>query len=101
ELEAARVVTTAIVNGEPQTAVELVEGVNRHRFGEGLEPVEQLWLAGQINTHLAELKGVQDVDYGSLPPPEPPKIINDDSSSSSSSLTSSTTGEQYDSDAWR
>jgi hypothetical protein len=31
QLTGARVITTIIVNGEPQTAIEVVEGVNKYR----------------------------------------------------------------------
>lgn len=30
------------------------EGINRHVFGEGLNPLEQEWLAEVINNHLGE-----------------------------------------------
>ena len=40
------------VNGAPQYQLVLQEGINRHVFGEGLDPVEQEWLAGVINEHL-------------------------------------------------
>ncbi len=32
----------------------LQEGINRHVFGEGLNPLEQEWLAEVINEHLGE-----------------------------------------------
>lgn len=31
------------------------EGINRHVFGEGLNPLEQEWLAAVINEHLGGL----------------------------------------------
>ncbi|KXZ55099.1 hypothetical protein GPECTOR_3g253 [Gonium pectorale] len=79
-LTAARVVTIAFINGNPQTAIEILEGANRYRMGEGLETVEQQWLVQEINDTIADLKG-QDVDYESLPPPEMPRILNDDNTS--------------------
>ncbi len=31
DLRGARVITTVFVNGEPQTAIELIEGIRKHR----------------------------------------------------------------------
>lgn len=36
DLSGARVVTTVVVNGVPRTAVELVAGVKKYRWGGGL-----------------------------------------------------------------
>lgn len=33
---------------------QLQEGINRHVFGEGLNPLEQEWLAEVVNEHLGE-----------------------------------------------
>eukprot|EP00198_Chlamydomonas_reinhardtii_P000872 XP_001690207.1 predicted protein [Chlamydomonas reinhardtii] len=76
DLSGARVVTTAFINGVPQTAIEVLAGVNRHRFGEGLEMVEQQWLVQEINDQIAELQG-RDLDLSALPPPDMPQVVND------------------------
>eukprot|EP00887_Chlorella_sp_A99_P006661 scaffold3.g6661.t1 len=74
DLSGARLSVGAIVNGQPQYQLELLEGafgcstmghscstmargagapcVNRYMLAEGLPPVEQEWLAGVINDHL-------------------------------------------------
>lgn len=52
DLGRARVVTSALVNGVPQTHVELAEGVRKHVLAEALSTVEQQWLAAQINEHI-------------------------------------------------
>lgn len=44
--------TGSVVNGVPQTHIELEEGVRKHMFGEALSTVEQQWLAAQINEHI-------------------------------------------------
>ncbi|KAG2493916.1 hypothetical protein HYH03_007852 [Edaphochlamys debaryana] len=77
ELTAARVVTTAFINGVPQTCIEILAGVNRFRFGEGLETVEQQWLVGEINDHIAAVQG-RELDLDALPPPDMPRVLNDD-----------------------
>lgn len=46
-----------IVNGVPRHAVEIVAGVNKYRFGESLELVEQEWIASEINGFLEERRG--------------------------------------------
>jgi hypothetical protein len=74
DLRAARVVTVMIVNGEPKTAIELVEGVDVHRFGEGLTTVEQQWLVQEINARVADVAGGQ-VDMEALPAPKAPKVV--------------------------
>lgn len=43
-----------VVNGQPQYQLVLTEGINRHVFGEGLNPLEQEWLAEVINEHIGE-----------------------------------------------
>ena len=52
DLGRARVVTSALVNGAPQTHIELAEGVRLHVMGEALSTVEQQWLAAQMNDHI-------------------------------------------------
>lgn len=46
-----------MVNGAPQYQLVLQEGISRHVLGEGLDPLEQEWLAGVINEHLGEASG--------------------------------------------
>jgi hypothetical protein len=50
----------------PAGQVELVEGVNKHVVGEGLDIVEQQWLVSQINDFL-EATGGEPI---TLPPAE-------------------------------
>lgn len=52
DLGRARVVTSPLVNGVPQTHIELAEGVRKHVLGEALSTVEQQWLAAQMNDHI-------------------------------------------------
>lgn len=49
DLSKATIITTMIVNGVPQTAIEISEGVRKHVFGENLARIEQQWLASEIN----------------------------------------------------
>lgn len=49
--------TSAIVNGTPQTCIELTEGVRTLVFGEGLTRIEQEWLTDEINNVLGNLSG--------------------------------------------
>jgi hypothetical protein len=45
-------------NPEPCHAqIELIEGVNKHVFGEGLDVVEQQWLVSEINGWLEGSRG--------------------------------------------
>lgn len=81
-LRGARVVTTVIVNGVPRTALEVVEGLNRYRLGEGLQRLEQEWLAGEINQLLAEQRG-GSLDPDSWPAAEEPKRVDDRDSDTS------------------
>lgn len=37
--------------------IELIEGVNKHVFGEGLDVVEQQWLVSEINGWLEGSRG--------------------------------------------
>ena len=39
------------------TQIELIEGVNKHVFGEGLDVVEQQWLVSEINGWLEGSRG--------------------------------------------
>jgi hypothetical protein len=57
DLTGARVVTTVVVNGMPQTAVELVAGVKKYRFAESLDVLEQEWLVSEINSFLEVRRG--------------------------------------------
>lgn len=75
DLAGARVVTTIIVNGDPQTAVELVEGVNTYRFGEGLQLAEQEWIVAQINDHIASIRGAEPM-MSDMPPLPTPRVVN-------------------------
>jgi hypothetical protein len=63
-----------VVNGEPRTAIEVVEGVEVHRFGEGLSSVEQQWLVQEINRRLEEAAG-GELDLGALPAPSAPRVV--------------------------
>lgn len=36
QLTGSRVVTVALINGVPQTAIEIVEGVNKYRWAEAM-----------------------------------------------------------------
>ncbi|KAF5832434.1 kinase-like domain-containing protein [Dunaliella salina] len=76
DIQGARIITSVIVNGVPQTVIEVLEGIRKHRFGEGLELMEQQWLVQEINSHVEALGSTVDVD--SLPPPEAPAVFNDD-----------------------
>lgn len=77
QLRGARVITTLIVNGEPQTAIEIIEGVRTLRFGEGLQLSEQQWLVCEINQQLEAMRG-EPVDYAAFPMEEMPETIRDD-----------------------
>jgi hypothetical protein len=48
------------------------QGVNKHRFGEGLELAEQRWLVSEINNHLESVRGVE-VDFAKMPEPDMPE----------------------------
>ncbi len=61
----------------PRTAIELVEGVNRHRFGEGLDPMEQEWLAGEINAHIEQSSGRAPAAED-MPPEDRPAVYDED-----------------------
>lgn len=81
DLIGARIVTTMFVNDQPQTAIELIEGVRKHRFGEGLELPEQQWLVSEINQHLESVRGAP-VDYDAFPQVEVPRNVRDDNTTS-------------------
>lgn len=51
-LQGVQVRTEMVVNGEPQTVLQLTEGVNKYAFGAGLSNVEQQWLAAEIKAFL-------------------------------------------------
>jgi hypothetical protein len=77
DLVGARIVTTMVVNGVPRTAVELVEGVRKHRFGEALDPAEQRWIVAEVDAFLAGRRG-RDVREGDFPAADPAEVIVDD-----------------------
>jgi hypothetical protein len=79
DVKAARMVTTVIQDGVPQTAMELVVGEKVVRMAEGLSQDEQEWLVNQVNKHIELLQG-QPVEFENLPSIPFPKIINDTSS---------------------
>eukprot|EP00955_Chlamydomonas_euryale_P053785 355617-Chlamydomonas_euryale.AAC.6 len=82
DLLGARVITTIIVNGEPQTAIEILEGVRKWRFGEGLQLAEQQWLVSNINEQLSQMRGAP-VDYDAFPLEDVPEYVRDDTSRTS------------------
>jgi len=43
-----------VVNGEPQTVLQLTEGVHKYAFGAGLSNVEQRWLVAEIREFLQD-----------------------------------------------
>lgn len=65
DLDEAKVVVDAWVNGEPVTTLRLVEGITEHVVAIGLARKEQDWLVGIINDSLRDLK------TAALPPPPP------------------------------
>jgi len=54
DLSGAAMQVMGYVNGQPQGQLVLREGVESYSFGEGLDPLEQQWLASVINAHLGE-----------------------------------------------
>jgi eukaryotic-like serine/threonine-protein kinase len=56
DIQGARVVTTAYMNGEPVTGLVLDEGIRKHSFGEDLDITEQEWLCGEVNSFLFEAR---------------------------------------------
>ncbi|PSC76759.1 serine threonine kinase [Micractinium conductrix] len=57
DLQGADMEVPMVVNGEPQYQLVLQEGINRYVLGEGLNPLEQEWLAQIINEHIEENRG--------------------------------------------
>lgn len=57
DLGGASMQVVAYVNGVPQGQLVLRQGVESIVLGEGLDPLEQEWLADVINAHLAEVEG--------------------------------------------
>jgi hypothetical protein len=53
-MQGVQVRTEMVMNGEPQTVLQLTEGVNRYAFGAGLSNVEQQWLAAEIKAFLQD-----------------------------------------------
>jgi hypothetical protein len=76
QLLGARVVTTVVVNGEPQTAIEIINGAQTARFGEGLGLAEQQWLVCEVNEQLASMRGAP-VDYAAFPLAGVPETVYD------------------------
>ncbi|KAF6262994.1 kinase-like domain-containing protein [Scenedesmus sp. NREL 46B-D3] len=85
DLTGARVVTTMIVNGVPRTAIEVVEGVRKFRFGEALDYSEQEWLVWEINQHMAAARGAAPT-MDDMPPEDRPEMY-DDMDQASSAMT--------------
>jgi serine/threonine protein kinase len=77
DLVGARIVTTVVVNGVPRTAVELVEGVRKHRFGEALDPAEQRWIVGEVDQFLEERRG-RAVEERDFPAADPAEVVVED-----------------------
>jgi hypothetical protein len=71
DLLGARIVTAAYINSQPQTQIELHEGVRVHVMGEALKAREQEWLVEVINEHLAK----QGIDTSKLPQEQPPRML--------------------------
>lgn len=76
DVTGARVVTTVIVNGVPRTAIELVAGVKKYRFGESLDIVEQEWIVSEINTLLEERAG-RAPRLEDMAASDPPEVYED------------------------
>lgn len=60
DLVGATMSVLGYINGVPQTQLVLKQGIESFALAEGLDPLEQEWLAEVINTHLtetAELRG--------------------------------------------
>jgi len=78
DLTGARLVTTMVVNGVPRTAVELVEGVRKHRFAEALDPAEQRWIVAEVDAFLEGRRGraVEERDFPAADPAE--VVLHDD-----------------------
>ncbi len=71
DLDSAAVEIKGYVNGEPRGQLALRQGVDAVVFGEALDPLEQEWLAGVVDGHLAELAAMRggeldEADGGAL-----------------------------------
>jgi hypothetical protein len=71
DLDGAAVEVKGYVNGEPRGQLALRQGVDAVVFGEALDPLEQEWLAGVVDGHLAELAAMhgnelEEADGGAL-----------------------------------
>jgi hypothetical protein len=55
DLAGAQMQVVGFVNGQPQGRLVLKQGVETVAFGEGLDPLEQEWLADVINSHLEDV----------------------------------------------
>lgn len=66
DITGARLVTEMVVNDEPRYAIEISEGVKKHKFGETLDLSEQEWLVYQINSFVEKSRRTaagDSVDY--------------------------------------
>eukprot|EP00892_Ulva_mutabilis_P000975 jgi/Ulvmu1/10879/UM007_0055.1 len=67
ELQGARVVTTVISNGIPQTALEVAAGAERVQLGEALPIAEQEYVGAAINRHLEAVSGAVTLENDLYP----------------------------------
>jgi len=63
DLQGVSIKTEMIVNGEPQTVLQLTEGVRSHNFGSGLTFTEKQWMQQEIRAFLSEAPIVQSQSY--------------------------------------
>jgi hypothetical protein len=59
DLMGASMQITGYINGVPQGQLVLRQGVETYIVGEGLDPIEQEWLAEVINAHLDEVSATR------------------------------------------
>jgi len=59
DLVGASLQITGYINGVPQGQLVLRQGVETYILGEGLDPIEQEWLAEVINAHLDEVSATR------------------------------------------
>jgi serine/threonine protein kinase len=59
DLIGASMQITGYINGVPQGQLVLRQGVETYIIGEGLDPIEQEWLAEVINAHLDEVSATR------------------------------------------
>lgn len=59
DLVGASLQITGYINGVPQGQLVLRQGVETYVLGEGLDPIEQEWLAEVINAHLDEVSATR------------------------------------------